>query len=231
MTVNEILTFIRFITDSDADSYTNANFLIALNNAYRNIVSRILRGDRTWEFDDLNYNTFPIFLEDLTAARNDYALDNSFLNILKVHVRNSNGDFEELAPLDISSLTVPVDELFETNGMPQYYDLRYGSVWLYPAPATGDVTLADGLRIYAQRGADEFTSAQVTTGTKEPGFAINHEVLAYMAAIPFAQAYRKDRVAGFEVKAKELANEILEHYAGREKGTRKVMKFTGINPV
>jgi len=104
-------------------------------------------------------------------------------------------------------------------------------VWLYPAPASGNVTTSGGLRIYAQRRADKFTSAQVTTGTKEPGFAIHHEILSYKSALVFAQAYRKDRVSYLLGESTRLMEKILEHYAQREKGTRKRIKTTGVNPV
>ena len=230
MQISDINTWARYLVSADTTSYTAAQLLIAVNNAYREVVSEIIRSDRTWEFDDTNFTTFPIFLEDLVAAQNDYSLNNDFLNVLKVHVMNGNGDYEELTPLDISQLREPVDEIFETNGKPQYYDLRYGSVWLYPAPATGDVTLADGLRIYAQRGADEFTSAQVTTGTKEPGFAIHHEILAYKAALPYALAFKPEKVPFLMAESQKMMANILEHYAQREKGVKKQMKFTGVNP-
>lgn len=231
MNIADINTFTRFLVSADTSSYTAANLLITTNNAYRNVVSRIIRGDRTWEFDDLNYTTFPIYTDDLVAAQSDYALDKNFLNILKVHVMNSNGDYEELTPLDLAQLTTPVDELFETDGKPIYYDARYGSLWLYPAPASGDVTTSSGLRIYAQRGADEFTSGQVTTGTKEPGFAINHEVLSYLAALPFAQKYRRNQVPFLMSEARKLADEILEHHAQRERGKRSRMHFRSVDSV
>ena len=48
-----------------------------------------------------------------------------------------------------------------------------------------------------------------------------------MAAKDYAMAYRKDRVTYLTNEANIKLEQILEHYAGREKGKRRVLRFTG----
>ena len=100
-----------------------------------------------------------------------------------------------------------------------HYDLfTDDSFRLYPAPTSGSVTLTAGLRVTFKRTADLFTSAQVTTGTKTPGFASPyHIILSYMAAIPYCQSYKPNRVPLFEKKVLELKDEIIKHYSHRQK--------------
>ena len=105
-----------------------------------------------------------------------------------------------------------------TAGMPVEYDKVGESIFLYPAPATGSVTLAAGLKIHYQRTASIFTSAEVTTGTKTPGFASPwHMILAYSAAIPFCMTYKKDRVALYQNKVMQMENELMAFYSDRNK--------------
>ena len=226
MNINLIVTKSRKLVAADSTSWTDANLLIDINIAYENIVTEILKNDRTWEFDDQNFSTSPILTTTLVVDQNDYAFSTVFLNILAVDVLDSSGIYQRLTSIDMSQVNIPLDELYPDSALPFKYDVRYGSIWLYPAPAANDVTTAAGLRIYAQRNADNFTSAQVTTGTKVPGFSIHHEVLAFLAAKDYANSYRKDRVAYLTNEADKKLEQILEFYAGREKGKRRVIKFS-----
>ena len=229
MTIADINIKARNLVDADTISWTAANLLIDINIAYENTVAEILKNDRTWEFDDANYTTAPILTTNLVNAQNDYSFSTAFLNVLKVHILDAGGNWFELKQLDLTKINTPLEELYPVNGLPEYYDLRYGSIWLYPAPATASVTITSGLRIYAQRNADNFTSAQVTTGTKVPGFAIHHEILAFLAAKDFAMAYRKDRVPYLMAESDRMLKKILEFYQTREKGEPKNLSMSGVN--
>ena len=61
--------------------------------------------------------------------------------------------------------TTDIANNFDTSN--PYYDIQSNSIMLYPTP-TSNVT--NGLKIWFQREPAEFTSGEVTTGTKEPGF-------------------------------------------------------------
>ena len=60
MNISDIQTFTRFLCDADTVSYTAANLLITTNQAYEEVVSKILLCDGRWQFDDNNFTTFPI---------------------------------------------------------------------------------------------------------------------------------------------------------------------------
>ena len=230
MTISNIQAEIRSLCDADSDSLTDAVLLRRINNAYEEIVGEIIQADGTWQFDDTNYGTHPIGTTTLVSGQRDYSFDTTMLNIERVEVMDNSGNYYVLKPLDKSDIDIATTEFNETNGRPEYYDKNGSSVILYPAPDAGvSVTLSAGLKVYFQRTADLFTSAQVTTGTKVPGFASPyHQILCYMVAIPHCMTYKKDRVRDYQIRVAEIKKSIIEHYSRREKDIRKVMTMEGI---
>ena len=230
MTCEDILTEIRNLTDTDSTSYTNANILIRLNNAYEEIVGKIIGLSGTWQFDDSNYTSLPIGTQALVASQQDYSFDQDFLSIERVEVKDSAGKYQLLTPIDQSRISEALTEYKNVAGMPDEYDKIGESIFLYPAPATGSVTLAAGLKVYFQRTAQVFTSAELTTGTKVPGFASPyHSILAYKVALPYCMTYKKDRVALYLNEINRLESELLDHYAKREKDVRTRLTMGGIS--
>lgn len=223
-TISDINAEARLLCDADTTSYPAAALLRRINDAYERVVGWILDSDGTWQFDDTNYTAFPRGYKNLVANQYDYSFDEEMLQIEEVHVKDNSGDYYMLRPIDPRDYDEPLTQIFDTAGKPIYYDKDGGSIILYPAPASGDVTLTNGLRVHYRRTADIFTSAQVTAGTKEPGFASPwHYILSYMAAIPYCQAYKKDRVQEYKETVEKMKNELIAHYSRRE--TDKVEGF------
>jgi len=92
------------------------------------------------------------------------------------------------------------------------------------------VTLASGIKIEFKRTGSIFTSAEVTTGTKEPGIASPwHITIAKMAALPYCKSYKKDRVTQLERDIAVETASMLKHYGQRERDSRKIMSMEQIN--
>ena len=230
MTIADIVLELRAITDSDSTSFPDATVLRRVNAAYEKIIGKIISADGTWQFDDSNYTDLPIGTTTLVNAQQDYSFDSTMLEIERVEVKDVNGNYQLLNPLDKTDIGVALTEYQKQNGMPNQYDKQGSSVFLYPAPATGSVTLAAGLKIYFKRTASIYTSAEVTTGTKQPGFASPfHMYIVYEAAISFCLTYRVERVAWFEKKAMELEKACLEFYGRRERDVRHRMTMAPIS--
>lgn len=225
--ISDINAEARDLCDADTNSYTAASLLRRINGAYETVVGWILTADGTWQFDDSNYSDLPIGTQTLVASQSAYTFNDKFLEILEVQVKNAGGDWYILKPIDQKEFSddIPLEEAFETSGLPIYYDkVSDDTIKLLPAPASGDVTLTSGLKIKFKRTADLFTSAEVTAGTKEPGFISTfHYILSYMAAIPYCMKYKKDRVALYEKRVDDMKKGLIEAYSQREKDTRKSM--------
>jgi len=135
-----------------------------------------------------------------------------------------------LSPIDKTEIGEALEEYQKVDGLPQEYDKNGISIFLYPAPATAKVTLTSGLRVYFQRTADIFTSAQVTTGTKVPGFASPfHLILCYESALPFCMTYKKDRIGLYEKKLMDLYKDLEDFYTKREKDVQDQITTQGIS--
>ncbi len=229
-TIADLNAEARALVDADSTSYPAADLLRRVNDAYEESVSIIIGCDGRWQFDDTNFTDFPIGKATLVAGTKDYPFDVTHLEIERVEVLDNSGIWHQLDPLDISQIDGAINEFMKTDGLPQYYDKNGASVVLYPGPANGSVTLVAGLKVFFQRTAAIFTSAEVTTGTKKPGFASpHHYLISYKAALPYAMAYKKDRVPLLMAEIAKREEKLIEHYSRREKDRRKVMEMGGIN--
>ena len=206
MTIADINTLARFLTNTTSADFTDANLLILINNAYERIVGNIISQTMggKWIFGDSNFSALPTATTNLVNAQALYQLagdgsstgintTHQLLNVLGVEVLDVDGNYYKLDLITLAEIykrgSTP-SEFEETDGRPIYYELREDFAKLYPAPDDGvSVTLAAGLKVLFQRTAALFTSAEVTTGTKEPGFPSPwHDMLAYDAAYQYAVA-------------------------------------------
>ena len=230
MTITDINLETRALCDADTTSYPAATLLRRVNQAYEELVGKIIGLDGTWQFDDSNFTDLPIGVTTLVNGQNDYSFDSSMLEIERVEVKDKDGTWHLLSPVDKSQIGEAIEEYYKVDGLPLVYDKQGASLFLYPAPDNGvSVTLASGLRVYFQRTASIFTSAEVSTGTKQPGFASPyHMLICYKAALPYCLSYKKDRVPLLEKKIMDLEKDMLRFYARREKDVATIIRPSGI---
>lgn len=228
MTIADINSEARLLTDTDTTSYTAANLLRRINTAYEEIIGLLIDADGVWQFDDSNFTDHPRGTGTLVAGQEDYKFNSEYLQIEAIDIldASSPATYRRIKQIDHQLLKgMSPEEYFgltsagnPLTGMPEYYDVKGRTIRLYPAPIAANVTLTDGIMVWFKRTADLFTTAQVTTGTKQPGFASPyHIILAYMAAIPYCMAYKKDRVALYERKVAQLKDGLIKHYSERNK--------------
>ena len=235
MTIADLNTFTRFLCDADTTSYTAANLLITVNNALEVLTGKIINSDGNWQYDDTNYTDLPVGTGTLVSGQSSYSFSSEYLDILEVMILTTGGIYQRITPFDPSEMNQSFDEWVGSatgtppNGFPQYYDKVGDSIRLDRSPTATHTTLTNGLKVRFKRTADLFTSAQVTTGTKVPGIpSPYHTLIAYMAAIPYCMAYKKDRVALYEKKVDEMTKDMIEFYTRRAKDERPVMTMEQI---
>jgi hypothetical protein len=240
MTISDINQEIRDLCDADSTSLTNATLLRRVNTAYETVVGKIIRVDGFWQFDDDNFSTSPRGTGTLVSGQHIYTFSDKFLQVEEIDILDTSGYFKRIEPFDAASGDMSFEEYFNItysggtytapSGFPSYYDKQGSVIRLDKAPTATTATLTSGLRVTFKRTADTFTSAQVTTGTKQPGFDSQfHIILCYMAAIPFCQSYKKDRVALYEKKVMDLEKDLLAHYGTRQKDERSALRIATIN--
>lgn len=201
-----------------------------VNAAYEQVVSWLINADGAWQYDDDNYSTIPEGTTNLVSGQSDYSFASTFLDVLWVKILDNANHWHEITPIDQAQIDVPLEEYLVTNSFPIYYDKVGSLIRLYPAPAANVTTLTNGMKVGFKRTASIFTSAEVTTGTKVPGFQSPfHIILAYMAAIPYCMSYKKDRIALFQTTVNQMKAELITSYTNREKDNPKVMTMNPIS--
>jgi len=214
----------RKLVDADSTSYSDADLLRRVNIAYEEIISKLIALNKNWSFGDSNFTSLPTGLSNLTAGTREYQFTAGWLTINSVQILDDEGVWHKLKRVSLKDIE-PITEYCKTDGQPTEYAVREDFLLLFPTPASADVTLANGLKLDCQRTADLFTSAQVTTGTKTPGFASPfHILLAYKAALPYAMAYNPARVNFIMAEIIRIEKELLTFYAGRERDTKTIIK-------
>lgn len=235
MTIANLETLTRFLTNTNSTSFTAANLLILDNKYYEQIVGRIISetAGARWQFGDFNYTAFPTFTLDMVNSTAEYSLTDLStdpLTIMGVEVLDNSGIWHKLDRTSLREIHTGGNaqvEYYKTDGRPQEYEIRDSELVLYPAPDNGvNVTLTAGLKIFYLRTADKFTPAQQTTGTKEPGFPSPwHDMLSYGPAYDYALSnpLAKLPAGSFKAEYERKMEEMLDFISHRDQADEKVI--------
>lgn len=206
---------IDFICGTNSTSYPLKDKARNINQYYYRAGLLIWKYSPAWRFDDSNYTTLSEPTIDLVDGHRDYGLATNILAIDRAEVKDNDGGWHTLKRIDKLQIPGAVQEfLNETDGIPQYYDVEGNSILLYPSPATADVTLNAGLKLYLGRLVDPFES---TDTTKEPGFLDPfHRILSYGASEDYLSSVDKDKSQEYTQKRLALESEMIAFYSGRQ---------------
>lgn len=209
----------HFLTQSNSTSYALKD--IARNAtrwAYKAIVRRI-KANKRWEYDDsVNLGNHPIATATLVAGQQDYLLPTDLLKLSRIEVKDDSGDYRVLTPIDKTDITTGLTEFYETDGLPNFYDIIGSSIFLYPAPAAADVTTSEGLKIVYAREIDAFAS---TDTTQEPGLPEPfHRICSLGASYDYLLARGDKNVQSFRAELETLIEEYAEFDADKDESVK-----------
>ncbi len=163
------------------------NFTRRINNRYSEVDHIIFDSHGTWEYDDSNKTDLPVATTDIVNEQQDYSLPDDALQVDRVEIKDTNGEWAKLTPIDKSMVDDAMAEFYETPGIPKYYDMAGDSIILYPKPDTSETGVSGALKLYFTRNSTSFNYTDTST---EPGFAKPfHRMLAIGAALDYSIAY------------------------------------------
>ncbi len=214
-----IVEDIDFLCGTSAVSYPLADKARNANRHYYKALIHILRASGRFQFDDSNLTTLPVLTFDLVAGQQDYNWPTGALKIEALEIKDNGGNWHRLKEIDSADLQTTITDFQNTNGVPLFYDTRGDSILLYPAPATGSVTITAGGKIYVVRELDVFTAADTT---QEPGFAEPfHRILSLGAAHDFLLVNGPDdKMDRVMQEYTALFAEMREFYSDRNRDTK-----------
>lgn len=224
MTITDIVNKVYLLTNTDVNSFTAANMLLSINNAYERIASLIMQTDGRWQWDDANQSGDPSATYTLTTDTQNYAIATTILAINRVEVKDTNGNWKQLLPISQSDLYgTSLTDFMKTSGVPVYYDKVGAQVFLYPKP---NYTQANSLKMYFSRPPLLFTSAEVTTGTKVPGFnSLYHDIIPLWVAYDYAMSRGKENAGQLRTEIQIREEAMTLDYAKRDEDDRPVMRM------
>jgi hypothetical protein len=158
------------------------DFTRSANAALDKVIAAILKCDSTLQFDDTNLGTELLDVSLAVASGTaKYAISAAWLTIGRVRVKDPNGNWITLDPVDRRQLS---DTDLAATGTPTTYDKMGNFLYLNPTP---DYTGATGsIEVQRQRAMDYFVVADTT---KAPGFAAPfHRLISLYAALDYVEA-------------------------------------------
>lgn len=203
------------------DYVRNANLAMDLVSGY------IMRFDSTWSWRDHNRTTQPIADGDLTSGQSVYPLTLGHLKVLRVRVKDSDGNYHTLKPRSRRSLN---DDELAATGVPTSYSKQGASIVLNPTPDYSVSTT--GMELECQQPVDYFDTDDTT---KEPGFAQPfHRLISLLPALDFPNVSEarkrdlRDRIGACPEPGRSgsgMLGELCNFYSQRDYDEEPVMEL------
>lgn len=155
----------------DSNQWATSKIVNSFNNYLDMVAGYAIGADKRFQWDDTNHTKLPIGTANLVANQTDYSFltdeqGNRILTLTRIDIKDSNGDWRQLVPIDQAQIVGGLDEFSTVTGLPTMYDkISDNIIRLYPTPQT---SVTAGIKFYFQRTPSYFTASDTT---KEPGVA------------------------------------------------------------
>ena len=215
MTFTEILAEARRIAKATSISYPTTEITTSSNRALERATALIRDAQNRWQWDDSDYTDFPRATRDIVDQQQDYELDPTHYRIERVEIRDIDGNWHKVDPIDeVDVYNQSLTDFLPTAGLPRYYDKVGNSILLYPKPSTANVTENEGLKVFYQRGPDYFTTSDTT---KAPGFnPLFHSLIPLWCAYDYAFVNSLPSMGAIRERITLMEEDLKTHYALRD---------------
>lgn len=230
MTLPDINTKIgSLIGDSGSIAYLAANRLIDINIWYQKIAGIILDSQDETDWDDSNRTDYPIKTVPLTVNR-DYPIPatEKMLKFKNLGISYDGVNIYRATPIDSnqfstqivstaadSTMNARVDSLFPKSS--PGYDIKYGSIFIYPTPQVADVTAGGFMIAEWTRQPTEFTLADISNANVIPGFDDTfHAMLAYGPAFEYATAKQLPQLKAISEMLSDYEIRLRRQYSSKQ---------------
>ena len=213
MDLNAIRTKAYLLTSTNINTLPDVTLVAEANNALERVVSLINSCDNRWQFDDSNNSDLPIAIADLLASQQDYSLATSHLSITRAEIKDTNGNWQKLIPIDQTDVyNQSLTDYLKGVGVPTYYDKLGNSVFLYPPPSYSQ---SGSLKLYFERGPSYFATSDTT---KTPGFnTLFHDLIPLWIAYNYGISNGKANANAIMAEITTKEDALKEYYALRGK--------------
>lgn len=215
MLYSDIKNKVFFYTKTNSSSFVDADMVLSINNAVERVESLILQSDGRWEFDDTNQTDLPIATTGLVTDQQDYSFPTSDIEVTRMEVLDTAGNWNKLQPLDQSDVyNQSITDFMKTHGTPIYYDKIGNSIFLYPKPS---YTQSASLKVYFKRPPVSITTASLTA-VASPGFnSMFHDLIPLWVSYDYGLANGLSNVGLLMTEIQQKEQALQDSYALRGK--------------
>lgn len=200
----------------DSDQWSTDKIVASTNNYLDKVTGYAIGADRRFQWDDTNHTKLPIGTTNLVANQSDYSFltdeqGNRILTLTRIDIKDSNGKWTQLKPIDQFEVDGALDSFYATSGVPIYYDkINDNVIRLYPKPAS---SVTAGIKFYFQRTPSYFTA---TDTTKEPGVAgILHRGFVISSSYDGAIALGLPNLQALSVEMQKEEQFMMDYFLNR----------------
>lgn len=215
-TIADLNSLISVLTNADTTSFPNADRLLLINKHYNDVHNLILESQDEWDYDDSNKTDFPILTGDFTASQQPYTLPSGTIDVKRLEVTYDGTNWVKAEPFDVNErgISVASNNLGDFSQAEPKYDLMSNAFFIYPIPES---TVNEGMKLWIGRGPALYTSAELTTGTKEPGFdSLFHDLLSFGVAADYALIKNLPQANGLRREYEEKKMRLKKHYSDKQ---------------
>ena len=173
-----------------------------------------MTADGRWQIDDKNYTDTPVATTSLASGQRDYTMDSTMLEIEKVLIKNTSGEWTVIKPIDQNDpqARTYLEGNSGNTGTPTRYDKRGDSIIFDVLP---DYSSTGGIKVYFKRGHSEFV---YTDTTKVAGIPLIHiPFISLHASCMYAIDNTMTKAQGLNSRRIEEEDAITIHYSKRSK--------------
>lgn len=191
-----------------------ADFTRRLNDGLNRVASLIMQADGRWQWDDNNNADYPISSTGLVADQQDYTFTVSHLKIIRVEVKDQQGNWHLVTPFDQRDVNdKALTEFLAESSLPQFYDKLANSLFLYPRP---NFSQDLSLKVYFQRPPVYFSATGADT--RVPGFnSLYHNLVALIACRDYALDRQLSSAKGLAERVQLGEQDVQDAYSLRSK--------------
>jgi hypothetical protein len=207
-----------------------AQFTGMVNMAYDDALAIIFKVGGLWQFDDSNHTGYPFITTNMVSGQRDYTFTNEedgnlILDLYKVMVKDQNGVYFELQPVDQQN-DADMESFYSgqnVTGTPYRYDKTGNGIFLDVIPSYNATA---GVKLFINREASYFLTSDAA---KKPGIdGLCHEYLPLKASYMYARDKGLPQVVRLEKDVLLAEQKIKERYGRRERDIERVMAPTPV---
>jgi hypothetical protein len=209
----------------DSNQWPTSKIVNSVNNYLDRVTGYAIGADSRFQFDDTNHSKLPIGTTNLVASQTDYSFltdeqGNRILTLTRIDVKNSDGVWTQLTPIDQKEIDIALDEASRTASLPTHYDkIADNIIRLYPTPET---SVTAGIKFYFQRTPSYFTA---TDTTKEPGVApVLHRGFVMAGAFDGALTLGLPNLQPLSIEMQKEEQFMKDYFTNRNNDSVLIMK-------